>query len=691
MLSKFDKLGKFGTGFEDKSRTFVSQMNVFSKSDNKDDKDIYSVEENNFDNRSTSSVEAGEQIDTEMDRGKKNLGLWSCIGLICNRMLGTGVFAVSSSIYTLCGSIGLALIMWAIGAIISLCGLYVYMEFGTAIPKNGGEKNYLEAIFKKPKFFITCMYAAYIFFLGWAAGNSVNTAIMFLTAADVELTRWKQNGLAVAVIGFCFLVNSINVKIGIYIQNVLGIFKVFIVLFISVTGWVALGGGLKHHYKTDNFHHAFEGTDTATAYGVVNALYNVIWSFVGYSNVNYALGEVKDPIRTLRIAGPASMIFVAIVYIFVNVAYFAVVPKDVLRSSKLILAADFMNIVFGKSGKKAAAAFVGLSALGNVMSVIFSQGRIIQQLGREGILPFSDFFASSRPFNSPMVGLFQHFIVCLVTIVAPPPGDAYNFIMNLISYPMNIINLCVSGGLIYLHWQHKKGKIVWNPPIRAGLPVIVFFSMCNVYLIVAPYIPPSAGQSVYKSLPYWIHCVVAWLIFLIGAIYWAVMFKLVPKLLHYRLETKEVLGDDGFWRTKIYKIYQDENGADIMPEEDLNNNNKNGDNYELGAVTTTSYENEYSQDDKNDVKDGNVIEIHDHRSELADSADNINNYGYIETEANNGDGGYIETFNNNGYIETVNNNAHITGGDNDSNDGDNENTKRKVFGKANKWIRGDFS
>ncbi|CCE61778.1 hypothetical protein TPHA_0B01060 [Tetrapisispora phaffii CBS 4417] len=537
----------------DTKNSFVSQLNIFNKDNYKSSNSTHEIE--GSDGEQPSDVEAGQQFVTELDQGEKRLGLFSCIGLICNRMLGTGVFAVSSTIYTQAGSIGLALILWAVGAIIATSGLYVYMEFGTAIPKNGGEKNYLEAIFKKPKFLITSMYASYVFFLGWASGNSVNTAVMFLNAAGTEATEWRQRGLAIAVIFFAFLINAISVKTGLYIQNALGIFKVVIVIFISITGWVALGGGLKNGYKTDNFHNAFAGTENATAYGVVNALYNVIWSFVGYSNVNYALGEVKNPVRTLKIAGPTSMVFVSIIYIFVNIAYFAVVPKETLKSSKLVLAADFFDIVFGESGKKAASVIVGLSALGNVLSVIFSQGRIIQQLGREGVLPFSSFFASSKPFNSPMVGLFQHFVVCVVTIIAPPAGDAYNFILNLISYPMNIVNFCVSAGLLHIYWQRRKGLIEWNPPIKAGVYITTFFALSNLYLIVAPYVPPSEGQSVYVSLPYWIHCVIAWLVFAIGGIYYCVWTQILPRVFHYKLVTKDVLGDDGFWKISIIKVY----------------------------------------------------------------------------------------------------------------------------------------
>lgn len=587
---------------EEKKPSFISQLNVFNKDNYTFSGTTKTTQLNDDQNDSSSDVETGQQFMTELDQGEKQLGLFSCIGLICNRMLGTGVFAVSSTIYTLCGSVGLSLIMWALGGVIALSGLYVYMEFGTAIPKNGGEKNYLEFIFKKPRFFVTSMYASYVFFLGWAAGNSVNTAVMFLTAADTEVTKWNQRGIAVAVIFFAFLINSVSVKAGIYLQNVLGIFKIGIVIFISITGWVALAGGLKDGYQSHNFHNAFEGTDKSTAYGIVNALYNVIWSFVGYSNVNYALGEVKDPVRTLKIAGPTSLIFLAIIYIFVNVAYFAVVPKEKLISSKLILAADFFDIVFGGHAKRAAAAFVGLSALGNVLSVIFSQGRIIQQLAREGVLPFSSFFASSKPFNSPMVGLFQHFIICLITIIAPPPGDAYNFVLNLISYPMNIINFAISAGLLWTYWQKRQGKIEWNPPIRAGYVVTTFFTLVNLYLIVCPYIPPSNGESVYETLPYWIHCVVSWGIFGIGGLYYLFWAQIMPRIRHYRLETKDVLGEDGFWKVKIIKVYENQT--------EVRESTNDEDNYSNNSVENLEEHLEYIESGKKSGNGDSDTEVH---------------------------------------------------------------------------------
>lgn len=52
----------------------------------------------------------------------------------------------------------------------------------------------------------------------------------------------------------------------------------------------------------------------------MTALYNIIWSYIGYSNANYALSETKNPVRTLKIAGPLALSSVAVLYMFVNVS-----------------------------------------------------------------------------------------------------------------------------------------------------------------------------------------------------------------------------------------------------------------------------------------------------------------------------------------------------------------------------------
>jgi amino acid transporter len=55
-------------------------------------------------------------------------------------------------------------------------------------------------------------------------------------------------------------------------------------------------------------------------------MFKVLFTYYGWQNANYVLNDVKDPVRTLKIAGPLGLAITAILYIFANIAYFAYVP-----------------------------------------------------------------------------------------------------------------------------------------------------------------------------------------------------------------------------------------------------------------------------------------------------------------------------------------------------------------------------
>lgn len=222
--------------------------------------------------------------------------------------------------------------------LIAAAGMAVYMELGTGLPRNGGEKNYLEYVYRKPRFLVTGLYTGYVVLLGayhhtyshynallklikligWAGSNSVAFGEYILHAANVEVNRWNQRGIGVACITTAFLIHGLALKWGLRLQNFLGVVKLLVLILIVVSGWAALGGALKID-KPDNFTNAFEGT-TGSAYGVVTALYNSIWSFVGYSNANYALSETRNPVKTLKIAAPLALGTVSVLYMLANVS-----------------------------------------------------------------------------------------------------------------------------------------------------------------------------------------------------------------------------------------------------------------------------------------------------------------------------------------------------------------------------------
>ena len=111
----------------------------------------------------------------------------------------------------------------------------------------------------------------------WAAGNSLVFGEYILIAANVEAKRWTLRLVGFACITFAFLLHGSALKWGLRLQNFLGVFKILVLVFVIITGFVALGGHMKID-KPDNFSNAFEGT-TANASNFCLSLYNVRPSF----------------------------------------------------------------------------------------------------------------------------------------------------------------------------------------------------------------------------------------------------------------------------------------------------------------------------------------------------------------------------------------------------------------------------
>jgi len=133
--------------------------------------------------------------------------------------------------------------------------------------------------------------------------------------------------------------------------------------------------------------------------------FQIIYCLDGLSNANYALSEVHNPARTLRIAVPLSIIAVATFYLLCNIAYFAAASKEEITSSGRLVAGLLFKNVWGPKAERFLNAFIALSALGNILSVVrlcslFSsqQWLIICQV----VLPRPSESSSRQGRNSPI-------------------------------------------------------------------------------------------------------------------------------------------------------------------------------------------------------------------------------------------------------------------------------------------------
>ncbi|KAJ5204483.1 uncharacterized protein N7498_005362 [Penicillium cinerascens] len=510
-------------------------------------------------NVSNSSIQIKE---TNILQGR-TIGTWGAISLIVNNIIGAGIFSTPTSIFKLSGSPGLALILWVIAGIISTCGAMVMLEFGCSIPRSGGMKVYLERSYS-PKLLMTCIYVFYCVFLRelqalpvsslplvnfhsssdseTSASNAFTISSYLLEAGGADTTDWMLRGLAIAAVSFAVGIHTVAPRIGRGLQDILSAVKLFTLFFIVCTGFAALRGYLRVP-KPDNLSAttSFQGT-SSSGYSIGTALLNAVFSFQGYDNLNAVMSEVKNPQRTLRIALPTAMGMVTILYVLVNIAYFAGVSRDEFLGSDLTIAASLFKNVFGQSAAvKALPALVAISGIGNLLSGAFTVSRVIQELAKDGITPFPDLLMQNCPFKTPIVSLAIHLGVTIVFICAPPAHDAFNFVVRLGTYPAVFLLTLVTIGLIKL--RLSKGEN-FKSSFTAPWAVLALYLAGNIFLLVMPFVPPKNGKES-TGLPYYLSPVVAMAILALGVIYYVIRFLLFPKIFGYDLDLMTVDLSDG--------------------------------------------------------------------------------------------------------------------------------------------------
>ncbi|KAF7560390.1 hypothetical protein G7046_g3750 [Stylonectria norvegica] len=480
----------------------------------------------------------------------RHLGVFSTTALMqvipmgyvsVGRIIGTGIFSTPSSIVTSVGSVGASLLLWVLGLLLAISGLCVWLEFACMIPRSGGEKVYLEAAYRRPQKLITIVFAVQAIALGFTAAGCIVFASNIVVASGRVATEWEERGIAIGVIIFITCIHTFFPKVGVHGMNFFTVLKTALLLFIVVTGWVVLGGGVKSVKDPHaSFRNAFAGSATS-GNPYATGLFKVLNSYAGWSNAMYVMNEVKNPVRTIKIAGPLGLSICGVLYLLANVAYFAAATPAEIAASGTTVASFFMGKVFGTAARRALSVLVALSAFGNVMTVTFAQARVNQELAKEGVIPFPRFWASTWPFGSPSAGLILHFIPSFIVIVAIPFGNAYNFILDLEGYPGSVINFLVVSGLFYLRWSEPKA----TRPFRVWLPVAAFFMVGQAFQLVAPFLRPKNGKGDTPPLPYWLYCVVGIAILALSVVYWFFWWVALPKIGGYKLEPHAEQLSDG--------------------------------------------------------------------------------------------------------------------------------------------------
>lgn len=99
----------------------------------------YAVEKGENSAQESYQETSGAPVETRSPLGY-HVGGITILFLNLSKMVGTGVFSTPATILKGTGSVGLALIFWALGFVIASASLSIYLEFASYFPNRSGSE-----------------------------------------------------------------------------------------------------------------------------------------------------------------------------------------------------------------------------------------------------------------------------------------------------------------------------------------------------------------------------------------------------------------------------------------------------------------------------------------------------------------------------------------------------------------------
>ncbi|KAF5636134.1 high affinity methionine permease [Fusarium sp. NRRL 52700] len=222
---------------------------------------------------------------------------------------------------------------------------------------------------------------------------------------------WELKGIAIAAYTLAVITVIAHNRYSLWAINAIGALKLLLLLFISISGLVILGG---HFGRIENpgisFSKGFQGT-TSSGYSLSQAVVDITFAFSGWQNAFSMANKIKNPIPTLKKNATASLLIVF--------------------STSSLAAAVFFRTAFGSSAESALNFCVLLSSFGNLLAVLISQSHQIREIARQGVLPCTEFWVSTKPFGTPIGPYLLKWEFTFLMIVAPPAVHAFQFVVSL--------------------------------------------------------------------------------------------------------------------------------------------------------------------------------------------------------------------------------------------------------------------
>lgn len=390
----------------------------------------------------------------------RGLSLLDSVLLLVSGIIGSSIFLTAKDIATPLPHPVLFLLVWVLGALISLCACFAFAELGSMFPDSGGQYIYLREAYGD---LIAFLYGWMLFSvanggsiaaLSVAAAAYVGEVVPFVSQAHVVFAAGgivftRAHLLGLLLITILTYVNVVGLRWGALLQNVSTWTK-----FAAMAAFVGLGF-LIGKGNWSNFHShgvpvsmGWTPTHLISALGV--ALIAVFWAYDGWVYITWVAGEVKNPRKNVPLAMVLGVLAVGVIYIAMNLTYMYALPlKDIAAHETIAHAAA--AVLFSPGAAVWLSLMIAISCFSAAATCTLSGARVYLAMAQDGV--FFKRMAEIHPrWRTPAFSLIGQGIWAALLTLSGRYDQLYTYVIYgmVLSYTLTVI------ALFWLRWKKPE-------------------------------------------------------------------------------------------------------------------------------------------------------------------------------------------------------------------------------------------
>jgi len=379
-------------------------------------------------------------------------------------MIGIGVFtSLGFQIRDLPSGFSL-IALWVVGGITALCGALAYAELAAAMPRSGGEYNFLSRVY----------HPALGFMAGWVSatvGFAAPIALAAMAFGSYFEGIWPGApplllGLAVAWI--VSLVHLSGIRHSSRFQNVSTAIKVALIVAFIIAGF-AFGSPQPISFAPS----AKDFGYIASAPFAIGLVF-VMYSYAGWNATTYILSEVHEPQTTLPRSILVATLTVLVLYVGLNAVFLYTTPLDKM-AGQIDVALIAGKQIFGEAGGRIVGALICIGLVSAISAMTWIGPRVTAVMGED--FPLLRIFSRTTAGGVPATAiLFQLGIVTLMLAT-----QSFEAVLDFIQFSLTCCSFLTVLGVIVLRITQPslpRPYRVWGYPF---VPVV--FLMVTAFMM----------------------------------------------------------------------------------------------------------------------------------------------------------------------------------------------------------------